>query len=47
MAKLVAIIVTTLVTAGIMVWGLSVTLEAPSSHHGDAPAMTEGKSASH
>ena len=47
MAKLVTIIVTTLVTAGIMVWSLSVMFEAPSSHHGDAPAIIEQKSASH
>jgi hypothetical protein len=44
MTKLAAIIVTTLVTAGIIVWSLSATLETPSSHHG---AMIEENSASH
>jgi hypothetical protein len=47
MAKLVTISVTSIVTAGIPVWSLSIMMEAPSSHHGDAPAVIEEKGASH
>jgi hypothetical protein len=47
MTKIVAIIVTSIVTAGILVWSLSVSLNAPSSNGHGAKAVMEEQSAGH
>jgi hypothetical protein len=47
MTKIVAIIVTSMVTAGILVWSLSVSLHAPSSHEHGAEAVVEQQAAGH
>lgn len=47
MTKIVAIIVTSMVTAGILVWSLSVSLNAPSSPEHGAEVVVEEQAASH